>query len=1061
MICQRCGRSVTSSESFCSKCGARLAVGVLTPAPEGTDSRPDFAPAAHQAPTPRADDPTRVAGEGTGFGRPTSHQGTDPDLTRFADPDGTRFDADETRFAPPEDPAATRLAGPGPTGSFGADPDHGPLAVGQAFGNRYHIIRLLGIGGMGAVYQAWDAELAVTVAIKVIRPEVMADPKTAAEIERRFKRELLLARQVTHRNVVRIHDLGDIGGIKYITMSYVEGSDLASVLKEAGRLPPERALRIARSVVAGLVEAHKADIVHRDLKPANIMIDADDQALIMDFGIARSTGRPMTSHVPGNTTIVNSLQLAANAPEATVLGAVIGTVEYMAPEQARGQHIDQRADIYALGLIMYDMLVGPRSARRQSSAIAELQARMEKAPPSVRSIVPEVPLALEQVVSRCVEPDPAKRYQTTAELADALAWLNEKGERIRVRRVVGMRLFAVAILLAVALVAGMWFFGRQVAVPTQHEPVSVLIVDFQNLSSDATFDGTLEPIVKLALEGAGFISAYDRAGIKRSLDVQLPENLDEPAAQAIAVKEGVGIILAGSIGRQGNGYSVSMKATQAVTGTVITSVSDRAAGKDQVLSVATRLANSVREALGDDTSDETQRFAMDTLSATSPEAVRDYAAGMLAISNSRFEEARQHFSKAVERDEKFGMGYTALAMASFNLDKQQDTVTYVTKAQQYIDTMTPRERFRTRGLYYLATNDYERCVTEYGDLVKNYAADVSARNNIALCSSRLRKNAEALAQMREVVKILPNRALYRENLALYANYAGDFQTAEREMRSLKDPGVFALLALAYAQLGQGQIPQALETYRKMGKIDKQGASYMASGEGDVAVYEGRFSDAVRILEAAAAGDVADGEPDWAATKFVALAYTHLLQQQHRRAVAAAEQALRQSQIMKIRFVAARIFVEAGELARARKLAADLALDSQAEPQAYAKIIEGMALLKGRDARAAIKPLNEANELLDTWIGHYELGRAYFEARLLTQADSEFDRCIERRGEALSLFLDEEPTYGYLPSVYYYLGRVREEQKTARFAESYRTYLSIRGNSKNDPLVADVRKRVGN
>ncbi len=146
MICQRCGRSVTSSESFCSKCGARLAVGVLTPAPEGTDSRPDFAPAAHQAPTPRADDPTRVAGEGTGFGRPTSHQGTDPDLTRFADPDGTRFDADETRFAPPEDPAATRLAGPGPTGSFGADPDHGPLAVGQAFGNRYHIIRLLGVG---------------------------------------------------------------------------------------------------------------------------------------------------------------------------------------------------------------------------------------------------------------------------------------------------------------------------------------------------------------------------------------------------------------------------------------------------------------------------------------------------------------------------------------------------------------------------------------------------------------------------------------------------------------------------------------------------------------------------------------------------------------------------------------------------------------------------------------------------------------------------------------------------------------------------------------------------
>src|SRR5262249_12111015 len=155
---------------------------------------------------------------------------------------------------------------------------------------RYHIIRLLGIGGMGAVYQAWDAELGVAVAIKVIRPEVMADPMAAAEIEKRFKRELLLARQVTHKNVVRIHDLGEINGIKYITMPYVDGADLASILKNEGRLPVPRVLRIARAVVGGLIEAHKADVVHRDLKPANIMISGDDEAMIMDFGIARSTG---------------------------------------------------------------------------------------------------------------------------------------------------------------------------------------------------------------------------------------------------------------------------------------------------------------------------------------------------------------------------------------------------------------------------------------------------------------------------------------------------------------------------------------------------------------------------------------------------------------------------------------------------------------------------------------------------------------------------------------------------------------------------------------------------
>ena len=144
---------------------------------------------------------------------------------------------------------------------------------------------------MGAVYQAWDAELGVSVAVKVIRPEITADPDAALDIERRFKRELLLARQVTHKNVVRIHDLGEIDGIKYITMAYINGSDLATVLKNDVKLPVQRALHIARGIVSGLVTAHDAGVVHRDLKPANIMVGAEDEPTIMDFGIARTSGR--------------------------------------------------------------------------------------------------------------------------------------------------------------------------------------------------------------------------------------------------------------------------------------------------------------------------------------------------------------------------------------------------------------------------------------------------------------------------------------------------------------------------------------------------------------------------------------------------------------------------------------------------------------------------------------------------------------------------------------------------------------------------------------------------
>src|SRR5688572_10552860 len=241
MICQRCGTQNLAAVSSCARCGTPLGgtnvgTSVLTPPPP-------------LAPT---------------IGWDSAVTGLEP----------------------------TMVAGPDERRTPGTRSKGGPLLPGEAFGPRYHIIRLLGAGGMGAVYHAWDAELGVAVALKVIRPEVMADPAIAHEVSQRFKRELLLAREVTHKNVVRIHDLGEVEGIKYITMAYVEGIDLAGILRKERKLSVARALEIARNVAAGLEAAHDAGVVHRDLKPANIMVDAEeDCAQIMDFGIARSTAR--------------------------------------------------------------------------------------------------------------------------------------------------------------------------------------------------------------------------------------------------------------------------------------------------------------------------------------------------------------------------------------------------------------------------------------------------------------------------------------------------------------------------------------------------------------------------------------------------------------------------------------------------------------------------------------------------------------------------------------------------------------------------------------------------
>jgi len=952
-------------------------------------------------------------------------------------------------------PAAARRPPTTPAGADSAG-STGPLKPGEAFGSRYHIIRLLGMGGMGAVYQAWDAELGVAVAIKVILPSE-DDPTAAAELERRFKRELVLARQVTHKNVVRIHDLGEIDGIKYITMSYIDGADLSTILKREGRLGVAKVLQIARPVVSGLVAAHAAGIVHRDLKPPNIMVDTAGDAVIMDFGIARSTGTPMVDARLLPTGAAGRQHLHLNR---TMVGAVIGTVEYMAPEQAKGQAVDQRADIYAFGLMLYDMLAGRHRAETATSALDELKARMVEAPASLRTLVPDIPEPFDRIISRCILPNPADRYQTTGDLEAELNRLDENGELIPIKRVVGMRILAAVVTIAFALLGGSWWYAQTLIPPAQHEPVSVIIADFQNNTSDPTFDRTIEPTLRRGIEDATFVSAYDRGRIRSTFGIQPPDKLDEVAARELAVKQGLGVVVSGSIDTRGNGYEISVKAIQTVTGNEITSATRRASSKEQVPDVVTRLVTTVRTALGDETSDSDQLFAMRSVSATSLGVVQHYAAAVEAQSNGRYEETRQSALKAVELDPKFGIGYQLLAVASRNLGNLDEADKYSKQALTYLDGMTERERYATRGLFYRVTGDYQQCMKEYGEMTARFAGDAIAHNQRALCLSKLRNMREAVEAMRQAVQILPKRATIRGNLAIYAAYAGDFQTADREARAIEEPYDLATLAIAFAQLGQGLLPEAADTYKQLATINARGTSWSASGLGDLALYEGRFSDAARLFEQGAAADLASKSSDRAARKLTSLAYTHLLMGRTGPAVAAAEKALLTSKNIAVQFLAARIFVEAGELAKARTMAEGLAAELPAEPQAYGKIIEGEIALKDGDARQAIKILSDANGILDTWFGHFDLGRAYLEAGGFAQADSEFDRCIGRRGEALSLLVDEEPTYGYFPTAYYYQGRVREGLKSERFAESYREYLNIRGKSTEDPLLPDVRKRAG-
>ena len=619
---------------------------------------------------------------------------------------------------------------------------------------------------------------------------------------------------------------------------------------------------------------------------------------------------------------------------------------------------------------------------------------------------------------------------------------------------------AVALTIAVVLVGSIYLaISQKQAPPKVISPMTVLIADFSNHTGDSVFSGTLESTLKLVLEGASFISAYDRT---RMRDLGLKANagvLDDAKAQEIAASQGLNVVLAGSLDRHGSDYRLSLRAVQTLTGKVISTAEETAPNKDQVLFAVTKLGTSVRKALGDATSESAQRLSMETLTAASLEAVHEYAAGLDALSAGKFEETLQRLSRAVNLDPNFGMAYTVMASASRNLGRQQDADKYIREAFKHIDHMTERERYRTSALLYLLKGDHQKCVDEYGALLQRYPSDSGAYTNIAACWLHLRNAPNAVEAARKAVAILPKRAIYHANLAQSFAYSGDAQGAAGEAAAaLKLGYANSYLHEAYAGLLQDNGAQAAEAYHK---LEHANPSDAATALGDLAVYEGRYSDAVTILENGAAADMGGRkpDPDAASTKLWSLANVEILRGQKRPALAAAKHALELSTAFQSRFVVAQVYVALGEKAKAGELAAGLASELQVEPQAYAKLIEGEEAFKEGDARKAVKLFTDANSLLDTWMGRFDLGRAYLELGAFLEAGLEFDRCVKRRGEALSLFLDL-PTYGYFPPVYYYQGRAREGMKNPGFTESYEKYLAIRGKAGEDPLLADVRSRAG-
>jgi eukaryotic-like serine/threonine-protein kinase len=876
--------------------------------------------------------------------------------------------------------------------------------IGQTV-SHYRILEKLGGGGMGVVYKAEDTRLHRAVALKFLPAEMLHD---SAALER-FRREAQAASALNHPNICTIYDIGEQDGQHFIAMEFLDGATLKHRISGKA-LPFEEMLELAIQAADALRAAHAQGIIHRDIKPANLFVTKLGNAKILDFGLAKI--------VPASTSVgVSEMPTATGEFLLTSPGSAVGTMAYMSPEQARGEELDARTDLFSFGAVLYETATG-RMAFSGNTAAVILDGILNRTPTLLTQANPKLPPELARIVNKALEKDRKLRYQSAGDIRTDLQRLKRNTDSPRLptatSAVVGSggklglswKMIAPVSVAVVALVVGSYFYFHRT--PKLTDKDTIVLADFTNTTGDPVFDGTLRQGLAVQLEQSPFLNVLSDARIQQALKLMdQPDSakLTPQVARELCQRTQSAAVLDGSIAKLGSQYVLGLQAMNCRTGDVLAEEQATADGKEQALkavgAAATKLRGKMGESLG-----SVQKFDKPIEQATTPslEALQAYSAGRkIEVGMGDTASAIPFYKRAIELDPKFAMAYASLGNAYSNLNEAGFAADNVKEAYALRGRVSDRERFYIESHYFhFVTGDLGKAQRIYELWAETYPRADGPRANLAVIYSFLGNYDKSLTMAQEAVHLVPNAQNYG-NLAdayIYLNRLDEAHSTilSAQQKKLDSPELrIFLYVIAFLRRDTaGMQQQVAASAGELGLEDT-----FLWNEADTVAYFGKLQQARDLSRRASESAVRADEKETAASYELDDALREALFGYPEEARKGSEAALALSSDRETLYGAGLALVFTGDVQRVQPLMNRLAEqfpEDTAVQFCYLPVVRALLALTHNESAKAIEALRPAVPYEIGVAAHlypaYVRGLAFLAAGQGNEAVTEFQKVID-------------------------------------------------------------------